>query len=246
MIQICGSNNFVSGTFDENDWSAPIYQSTEEVRSILTNLMIAGRTIKSVYSVGPGYNYSKEWLDNYALAANMKEKPEKEYFPPITECIPDSHIFSRIVLIDKPIIIGFDTGDQLELEFNSISEIRISMNTLPSGIESNHQFHNIDLNTLFSEIIGTKIVGIQIGRRNDIPQDWKQPRGEEWKQQDSLVAYVLFQTDGIAGLALEPYKETGRAMLICRDRKIRPIPFGDLKRGLTIMPFGEEGLEPNQ
>lgn len=246
MIQICGSNKFPMGIFDDKDWSAPIYQSPEEVRSVLTDLMIAGRTISRIYSVGPGYNYSKEWLDNFAIAANMRDKPDNEYFPPISECIPDKQKFSRIVLVDKPIIIGFDTGDQLELEFNSISEIRISMNTLPYNIESNHQFHNVDLNILFSEVLGKQIQGIQIGRRKDIPVGWKSPQGEEWKNQNSLLAYVLFQTNGEAGFAMEPYKETGRAMLIGRDRKIRPILYGELKKGINVIPFGGEGLEPNQ
>ena len=49
--------------------------------------------------------------------------------------------------------------------------------------------------------------------------------------------------NAIEGLAFEPYKETGRVFLLGRDRKIRPITWGQLQTAITLEPLGEGNLD---
>ena len=145
--------------------------------------------------------------------------------------------------MDHPIIIQFDTGDRLEVLFAHGGEVRVSINALPLSLEAANGARNINLDLMFSEVIGQRISGIQIGRRKELPEDWEPPHGEDWKEQDALIAYILFETTGEAGLAFEPYKETGRVFLLGRDRKIRPITWGQLQTAITLEPLGEGNLD---
>ena len=88
-----------------------------------------------------------------------------------------------------------------------------------------------------AEIIGKRVLGIQVGRRKDLPKDWAQPQGEDWKTQETLIAYLMFQLEGGVGLAFEPFNETGRVFLIDRDKKIRTISLEELRPALTLAPL---------
>lgn len=243
MIQICGDNNFENGIYQSERWSAPVIQSPEELAVYLRDAGIAGRRIAHVRSVGPAYNFSQEWMQNYAIAAAMKAADSKEAFPPIVECIPDGQILSRLMLVDKPVILEFDTGDTLGVLFDRGSEVRVGLNTLPAMLTSGPQAGNVDTDVLFSEAVGKRITGLEVGRRKDLPEDWLKPQGEDWEAQDTLIAYILFRLEGEVGLAFEPFKETGRVFLIGADKKLRPITFGQLRPALTLEPLGENNME---
>jgi len=244
MISVNGNNDFENGYFNKDNWSAPVIQMPEELVNYFKTTSIAGRTIRRIFSVGPGYNYTAEWLQNFAMAASAKAAetdPEKVFIPSI-EFIPEDTVFSRLMLVDQPMIIEFDTGDSLALLFDRGSEVRIQMNSLPVDIKSSEDSDNIDANILFSEILGRKILGIQVGRRKDLPDGWLLPRGEDWKQQETLIAFILFQLEGGIGLAFEPFNESGRVFEIDNTKKIRPITYGQLKEGLTLMTLDEDTI----
>ena len=159
--------------------------------------------------------------------------------PPLIAAIPDDVEFQRLMLVDKPIIVEFDTGDRLEILFDRGSEVRASLNKLPKTLHSDME-QTVDVEILFSEVIGKRITGIQVGRRESLPDDWEKPQGDDWKYQSSLIAYIAFMTDGDAALCFEPYKQTGRVFLLGKNKKIRPIKFGDLQKGLSLEIFNPE------
>ena len=243
MINTNGNNSFLNNHYDGDSWSAPILQMPEELTRFFSNTRIAGRRIQHIFSVGPAYNMSQEWMQNFAIALSQQEGDSDHYIPPLIEFIPPETVFSRLILVDHPIIIQFDTGDRLEVLFAHGGEVRVSINALPLSLEAANGARNVDLDLRFSEVIGQRISGIQVGRRKELPEDWEPPHGEDWKEQDALIAYILFETTGEAGLAFEPYKETGRVFLLGRDRKIRPITWGQLQSALTLEPLGEGNLD---
>lgn len=243
MIEVHGNNEFLNNHYLEDSWSAPILQMPEELTRFFQNTGIAGRRIQHIYSVGPAYNMSREWMQNFAIAFSQQEGEKDHFIPPLIEYIPPETVFSRLILVDHPVIIQFDTGDRLEVLFAHGGEVRVSINALPLDLEASNGARNVDLDRMFSEVIGQRITGIQIGRRKELPDDWEPPHGEDWKEQDALIAFILFETSGDAGLAFEPYKETGRVFLMGRDRKIRPISWGQLQTALTLEPLGEGNLD---
>ena len=243
MIETQGNNQFVDNMYDADTWSAPILHMPEEVTQFLRNTSIAGRRIEHIYSIGPAYNMSLEWMQNFAIILSQQEGEKDNFIPPLIDFIPPETVFSRLILVDQPIIIQFDSGDRLEVLFAHGSEVRLSINKLPMDLTSPNGERNINTDIMFSEVIGKTITGIQIGRRKSLPEDWEPPHGEDWKEQDALIAFLLFETSGEAGMAFEPYKETGRVFLVGKDRKIRPILFGQLKEILTLAPLGDDGLE---
>ena len=243
MINTNGNNSFLNNHYDGDSWSAPILQMPEELTRFFSNTSIAGRRIQHIFSVGPAYNMSQEWMQNFAIALSQQEGDNDHFIPPLIEFIPPETVFSRLILVDHPIIIQFDTGDRLEILFAHGGEVRVSINALPLSLEAANGARNINLDLMFSEVIGQRISGIQIGRRKELPEDWEPPHGEDWKEQDALIAYILFETTGEAGLAFEPYKETGRVFLLGRDRKIRPITWGQLQTAITLEPLGEGNLD---
>jgi len=241
MIEMNGNNVFLNNIYDPERWSAGLLQMPEEVVTFFKNTQIAGRKIQHIYTVGPAYNLSKEWIQNFAIAIASKhneENPENP-IPPLIECIPADSVFSRFILLDQPLIIEFDSGDRFEILFSRCSEVRMSINKLPKELRAPNALPNVDCDILFSDIIDKRILRISVGRRKDVPEDWPEPHGEDWKEQDTLISYIMFETDGDAALVFEPYKETGRVYLIGRDKKIRAIHYGDLRPGLTMEPLGD-------
>jgi hypothetical protein len=237
MIQICGDNVFENNIYDPDHWSAPIIQMPEELAAYMKSAAIAGRKISHIRSVGPGYNFSREWMLNFALAASMQETDPEKAFPPVLDLMPGETPVNRLMLVDKPIIIEFDTGDTLAVQFDRGSEVRVGLNSLPKDVTSGPEAGNVDTDVLFSEAIDKRVLGIQVGRRKDLPKDWAQPQGEDWKTQETLIAYLMFQLEGGVGLAFEPFNETGRVFLIDRDKKIRTISLEELRPALTLAPL---------
>jgi hypothetical protein len=194
--------------------------------------------------VGPAYNFTREWLENAAFTAAMANTDPDKAFPPMAEYLPDETVFNRLMLTDSPMIIKFDTGDSLGVDFSRPAEVRTALNTLPESVRVKPDCNNVDVSKLFSDIVGKRLLGIQVGRRKDIPEDWPAPRGEDWKSQETLIAYLMFRVEGGIGLAFEPYKDTGRVFEIGSDKKIRTISYGELKAFLR--PDAYEPPEPEE
>ena len=183
MINTNGNNSFLDNHYDGDSWSAPILQMPEELTRFFSNTSIAGRRIQHIFSVGPAYNMSQEWMQNFAIALSQQEGDSDHYIPPLIEFIPPETVFSRLILVDHPIIIQFDTGDRLEVLFAHGGEVRVSINALPLSLEAANGARNVNLDLMFSEVIGQRISGIQVGRRKELPEDWEPPHGEDWKEQ---------------------------------------------------------------
>ncbi len=232
MYKMDGDNLFNNNIYDEAHWSAPVIQSPEELADHIRASAIAGRRLSGIRSVGPAYNFTREWLENVAFTTAMSNTDPDKAFPPMAEYLPDETIFNRLMLVDKPLVLEFDTGDSLAIDFSHPAEVRVAMNSIPAGVEFQYGCGNVDTGVLFSEVIGKRILGIQIGRRRTIPEDWPQPSGEEWKTQETLIAYLMFQMEGGVGLAFEPFKEAGRVFIIGKDKKIHTIRYGELKPAL--------------
>jgi hypothetical protein len=240
MIPMRGDNIFPDNIYDAERWSAPVIQMPEELAAYFRSAGIAGRRISRIHMVGPGYNFSQEWMLNFALSLSMAQKDPEKAFPPVIDFIPPDEPVSRLALVDKPVIIEFDTGDSLAVLFDRGSEVRVALNSLPKDLISGPEAGNVDPDVLFSEALDKRVLGIQVGRRKELPEGWVEPRGEDWKTQETLIAFLMFQLEGGVGLAFEPYRETGRVFLIGSDKKIRTIPFGELRPALTLAPLMPE------
>ena len=229
MIKMDGDNVFESGIFAPERWSAPVIQDPAELAACLRKYSVAGRRITAIHSVGPAYNFTREWLNNAAFAAMMANTDPDKAFPPVAEVLPDDTVLNRLMLVDKPVILEFETGDTLAVDFSRPAEVRVSLNTLPKELKALPDCDNVDTAMLFSEIIGRRVLGMQVGRRKDLPEDWPQPTGEDWKNQETLIAFLMFQMEGGVGLAFEPYRDTCRVFVIGREKKIHTVSYGMIK-----------------
>ena len=245
MIKSNGDDIFENGVYDGEHWSAPIIQSPEELAGYIRAAGIAGRKVTGIVPVSPAFNFTREWLEAVAFASAMAVTEQDKAFPPLAEYLPEDTQFNRLMLVDAPVIIKFDTGDSLAVDFTNPGEVRMAMNTLPLDVRTEPGCDNIDTDILFSEIIGKRVLGIQVGRRKGLPEDWPQPSGDEWKEQETLIAYLMFQMEDGVGLAFEPNKQNGRVFIIGKDRKIHTISYGELKPALRPDAYNPPEEEEN-
>ena len=232
MYKMDGDNQFDNGVYDERRWSAPVIQSPEELAGYLRAADIPGRRLTGVRCVGPAYNFTREWLESLAFTAAMANTDPEKAFPPLAEYLPEDTVFNRLLLTDKPVVLEFDTGDSLAVDFSRPAEVRMALNSIPAGVQMQPGCDNVDTAVLFSEVLGKHVLGLQIGRRRSLPEDWPQPSGEEWKEQETLIAFLLFQMEDGVGLAFEPFRDTGRVFVIDQEKKIHTISYGELKPAL--------------
>ncbi len=155
MIQSKGNNQFKDNKFDFWTWSAPILQTQEEVVAAVHKFKLIGRTIKDIQAVGYGYDYTLE-NENFNDFIKAVYKGDDKAL--------DAMEFLCSVDIDEPLLIQFEDGDILGIDFSEGSSIRMEMNTLPWKIGSGISGKNFHANQLFSDILGrrsdSKVMGV--------------------------------------------------------------------------------------
>ena len=161
MIKVDGNDVFEDNRFWGKSWSADILQTTEEVRRAFEELEIVGRTVTHIRAIGLAYCLRCEWLDEwrYHYAARLTDEQRGGVEP--EDWYDGAALYPRAVEIDEPVIITFDNGDRLEIDFSYDCCVRMSKNCFPPDIEHGINYNNFDANRLFSCFIGSTVTGLE-------------------------------------------------------------------------------------
>lgn len=157
MILSNGNNNFTDNEFDICEWSAPILQTPEEVIKKIHELKLINRTVKDIYAVGYGYNWNYDEIF-YHVSCEMARmnKEERSNLKNRYAFLPEGVFINKWAEIDDPILIEFEDGDVLCLNFNISGAVQMELNTIPKGMKSWREC-NFHANKLFGDIIGMEI-----------------------------------------------------------------------------------------
>ena len=186
MIQSKGNNQFMDNEFDFWTWSAPILQTQEEVVAAIHELKLIGRTIKDIQSVGYGYGW--EYCDCIHVIFEAIHRGD--------DMALESMEFPCSIEIDDPLLIQFEDGDILGIDFSEGSSIRMEMNTLPWNIHSGITSRNFLANQLFRDILGRQIGDIYVSS-SIIPPFFTGSHGMDLKEQSSYLHCFSFFCNGI-------------------------------------------------
>ena len=151
MILSVGNNQFKNNTFDFWTWSAPVLQTADEVIAAIREQKLIGRVIKDIQAVGYGYYNTCGWFNEIAEAICKNDDQALE-----------SMDFPCVIEVDEPLLILFEDGDILGIEFSEGSSMRMELNTLPWGISPHIGCKNFHADQLFRDILGNRIDDIDI------------------------------------------------------------------------------------
>lgn len=163
MILSKGSNNFSNNTYSYWEWSAPILQTYDEVLTKFKELKLEGRIIKSIRCVGMAYNWTDENIADsvYNVVSGMSNEQRKS-LKNSRAFLPEGIYLLRWAEIDEPLLIEFEDGDILAIDYSEGSSVRIGMNTIPRDISFGTNRPTIHADRLFNDIIGKEIVAVDI------------------------------------------------------------------------------------
>lgn len=169
MWKVNGNDLFEDNTYSWHTWSAEILQAPEEVYARFEQLNLLNKRISKIRAVGLGYNLR----DNY-----LEDDSEEDYGIDDTDCsapgmegLPHSceRTIPCTVEIDEPIILIFEDGDRLEIDFSEGSSIRIGTNSIPIDIKPGVNQNNFDATQFFSCCVGQPIVGFEVKNTAKLP-----------------------------------------------------------------------------
>ena len=196
MIPSEGNNQFKDNMFDFWTWSAPILQTAEEVTGFVHEQKLIGRTIKDIQAVGFGYNWNYDYFYDIINAIYKKDR----------EAL-GSMDFPCLIEIDEPLLILFEDGDILGIDYSDGSSIRMEMNTLPWDLRPGTNRKNFHANQLFRDILGSRISDIIIASSIK-PPDFTGSYGMDLAEQPSYLHSFSFICQGCGqdGDAASPLK----------------------------------------
>ncbi len=181
MIPSSGNNQFKNNTFDFWTWSAPILQTHDEVVAKIEELKLVGRTIKDIKAVGYNYNFTHECFCTIFEAIQRGDDKALETLE-----------FPCEILIDEPMLIQFEDGDILGIDFSEGSSIRMELNTLPWNIECGINRKNFHANRMFKDLLGRRIGDVFITTAMTRPS-FTASHGLDLPEQSSYLFTVSFR-----------------------------------------------------
>ena len=175
MKKMPGNDDF-GKRFDYYKWSAPIYETPQEVMTLLERKRVQWKKLKHIYVIGYSPNYyfnlyselytrlqnigydidysSSSWYDNY-------ENKEKVLFP----C--KARFF-------EPIQFVFAKGETMEFLPESNGGARIGFNSIPIGMTDGLNRSNIDFQKFIgTDIIGDKLESVRIKKTTTLEQNFE-------------------------------------------------------------------------
>lgn len=200
MFILGGNNEFDGNQYDDlkdiSNWSAPVYETPNELMIALSEAKIIGRTIKSMRFVN-----HLESIGNCDISSLDNAKEFVENYDDIPWMI------NKIPEMLGPFIMEFEDGDRWEFEFGDDSSFRFSMNCLPEGLHDPINWSwDFDPNVIFEEIIGKEI--FNIGVTSSLKHYDFDFNGLYKKERDPQDSYIDTVTLSIApGMALDIWKE---------------------------------------
>ena len=182
MIHSHGNNQFKDNEFDYWTWSAPILQTHEEVVDKVEELKLVGRTIKDIQAIG--YNYSITSADCFYDIFTAIQRGDDNALETLE--------FPCGILVDEPILIQFEDGDILGIDFSESSSIRMELNTLPWNLNYGINRPNFHVNRMFKDILGRRIGDVFITTSMN-PEIFTGSHGLKLPEQSSYVNSISFQ-----------------------------------------------------
>ena len=190
MILSNGKNNYKDNTYSFWEWSASVLQAYNEVMAKIKELKLQGRVIKSLYTVGMGYNWTDDNIGEAIynalerMIASEKISP-KGPFP----FLPDGVYISRYAEIDEPFLIEFEDGDVLCIDYSEGSSVRMEMNTIPKDIKFGTNRKTFHPNVLFESLIGKEVIAIEVTTSTECDEfTWS--HGLDIDEQDAYITKI--------------------------------------------------------
>ncbi|MBQ9338665.1 MAG: hypothetical protein IJS14_15360 [Lentisphaeria bacterium] len=180
MIRSSGDNHFPENKFDFWTWSAPVLETPEEVVAKVRELKLIGRTIKDICVIG--YNYNFDGDPYYDIFKAIQQKDEKALATLEFPCL---------IRIDEPLLIRFEDGDVLGIDFSEGSSVRMDLNTLPWDIGSTINGKNFSAGRMFKEVLGRKIIDASITASLNEPT-FTGSHGLSLEEQETYVRSLAF------------------------------------------------------
>ena len=167
-----------------NDLNVDLIQDPYDLLSILKAIKLKGKVIKNINIVGHCYDI----IETFEEIVYEKLGDEKI----IVEMFKDDYEFDREIEYDDPIIFEFEDGDKFEIDYGEGSSLKLGINSLPENIECGCNNHNLDGNIMFSNIIGHKILGFEVGMQDDFELTYDFTGSYGIKEPKNQKAYISF------------------------------------------------------
>lgn len=168
MLKVNGTNVFENNEFSWHSWSADVLQTPQEVYDAFDLLGVTGKKIVSIRAIGLGYNLGEELIEDYILSKTSESGQECPVYDSTNwHTLPLS--YPRYARLDEPLLIVFDDGSRLEIDFSEGSSVRLSKNSIPVDIKPGTNANNFDAAKLFSCCIGANIVAVHVESSEELP-----------------------------------------------------------------------------
>lgn len=214
--------------FVYEDWKADLIQEPNELLEKLKSFKIKGKKIKGIRILGNAFDLIE------GLEEEIYKKTESQNDSDLAN-FKDDYEFKRIIQIDEPIIITFDDGNKLEIDYSEGSSIKIGLNTLPDNIESKNFVNNLDGNVMFSNCIEKTVIGFQISIQDDYELTWDFTGSHGIDLPENQDAYIsefrILLSDSIS-LVFKNFYDYGHVWTEEWMTDISKIKWSELKKGI--------------
>ena len=183
---IFGGNNQFDGRFDFYEWSAPFYETPQEVHEKLQSLNLQGKKLMAIYAVG---GYGDIAHTNTSMMYCRIVDAGIEPTPGWWETYPN---LNRILLpwdieLCEPVQLVFDDGSTLEILPIEDGGARIGVNSIPKGLTDGLNDSAVDLNSYFREFVGSELCEFEL----KITKTETQTVGRSYTEQRAKYALQL-------------------------------------------------------
>lgn len=216
--------------YNFEEWNVPAIHEPNELMKKLKEMNLIGKKIKSMRCVGLCYNLTEDMIEEHVYGYYEEKGIENYEQLSNFDNIPLDTPFDRYVEIDEPIVIYFEDGDRLEVDYRDASYLKIGKNSLSLDIECSINYPNVDINIVFSNCIGTSITGFKIGMLDDIPLD-NTGVVFDTEKQDSFISGFRFYLDNGLYLEFDSWYDYG-IVSVCEGTSDTTILWNELKQGL--------------
>lgn len=187
-----------NSSFKLEDWDAPVYIGSEELRNALAHMQLEDKVISGYRLLDYSSVQVPEWVD-----------PDDDIMIPI------------FAALSSPLIILFTDGTRLELYMEDQSVFRISVNRIPlEAIREEVTYSTLD--RLFARTLGRSIVFIEVQMTEDFP-DIATDYADRFKKYTEYIDSVLFCLDSGDALELYSWGKNGEVDLLDENGKITMI-----------------------
>ncbi len=219
-------------------WNVETIQEPNKLLLKLKSFNLKGKKIKNIKIIGLCYNLAEDETIDKAFKY-LEETNDGEIDIELNEYddIPDEVLFNRYAQIDEPIIIEFENGDKLEIDYCDGSSLKIGKNSLPNDINYGCNMPNMDGNILFSNCIDKEILGYEVSMQDEfeLTYDFTGSHGidypEENKQESFISSFKIILTNQLS-IEFSNFFDYGEVMIIENKNDYSKIKWSDLKKGI--------------